>query len=89
MSHDIRTPMNAIIGITTLMENELHQPEKLAEHLAKLESSGQLLLGIINDILDMSRIESGIDGRSVTCRTGSQDQQFAVSDLAHDVISET
>ena len=59
MSHDIRTPMNAIIGITTLMKNELHQPEKLAEHLGKLESSGQLLLGIINDILDMSRIESG------------------------------
>ena len=59
MSHDIRTPMNAIIGITTLMKNELHEPEKLAEHLDKLESSGQLLLGIINDILDMSRIESG------------------------------
>jgi two-component system sensor histidine kinase/response regulator len=59
MSHDIRTPMNAIIGITTLMKNELHQPEKLAEHLGKLESSGQLLLGIINNILDMSRIESG------------------------------
>ena len=59
MSHDIRTPMNAIIGITTLMKNELHQPEKLAEHLDKLENSGQLLLGIINDILDMSRIESG------------------------------
>lgn len=59
MSHDIRTPMNAIIGITTLMKNELHEPEKLAEHLGKLESSSQLLLGIINDILDMSRIESG------------------------------
>ena len=59
MSHDIRTPMNAIIGITTLMKNELHQPEKLAEHLDKLENSGQLLLGIINGILDMSRIESG------------------------------
>ena len=58
MSHDIRTPMNAIIGITTLMKNELHQPEKLAEHLGKLETSGQLL-GIINNILDMSRIESG------------------------------
>ncbi|HCT68506.1 MAG TPA: hybrid sensor histidine kinase/response regulator, partial [Faecalibacterium sp.] len=59
MSHDIRTPMNAIIGITTLMKNELHQPERLAEHLGKLETSGRLLLGIINDILDMSRIESG------------------------------
>ncbi len=59
MSHDIRTPMNAIIGITTLMKNELDEPEKLEEHLDKLESSGHLLLGIINDILDMSRIESG------------------------------
>ena len=59
VSHDIRTPMNAIVGLTTLMENELDQPEKLAEHLHKLESSGQLLLGIINNILDMSRIESG------------------------------
>ena len=59
MSHDIRTPMNAIVGLTTLMKNELHEPEKLAEHLGKLETSGQLLLGIINDILDMSRIESG------------------------------
>ena len=58
-AQDIRTPMNAIIGITTLMKNELHEPEKLAEHLGKLESSGQLLLGIINNILDMSRIESG------------------------------
>ena len=59
MSHDIRTPMNAIVGLTTLMENELDQPERLTEHLHKLETSGQLLLGIINDILDMSRIESG------------------------------
>ena len=59
MSHDIRTPMNAIVGLTALMENELDEPEKLADHLGKLKSSGQLLLGIINNILDMSRIESG------------------------------
>ena len=59
MSHDIRTPMNAVVGITTLMKHELDQPEKLAEHLDKLESSSRLLLSIINDILDMSRIESG------------------------------
>ena len=59
MSHDIRTPMNAIVGLTALMENELDEPEKLADHLGKLKSSGQLLLGIINHILDMSRIESG------------------------------
>ena len=59
MSHDIRTPMNAIIGITALMKNEMGEPEKLQEHLEKLESSGRHLLGIINDILDMNRIESG------------------------------
>ena len=59
MSHDIRTPMNAIVGLTALMENELDEPEKLTDHLGKLKSSGQLLLGIINNILDMSRIESG------------------------------
>ena len=59
MSHDIRTPMNAIVGITTLMKNELQEPDKLANHLNKLEDAGRLLLGIINDILDMSRIESG------------------------------
>ena len=59
MSHDIRTPMNAIVGITTLMKNELREPDKLADHLNKLENAGRLLLGIINDILDMSRIESG------------------------------
>ena len=59
MSHDIRTLMNAVVGITTLMKHELNQPKKLAEHLDILESSSQLLLSIINDILDMSRIESG------------------------------
>ena len=59
MSHDIRTPMNAIVGITVLMKNELQEPDKLADHLNKLENAGRLLLGIINDILDMSRIESG------------------------------
>lgn len=66
MSHDIRTPMNAIIGITTLMENELNDPDILREHLAKLESSGRHLLNIINDILDMSRIESGKTTLNIT-----------------------
>ena len=79
MSHDIRTPMNAIIGITILMKNELHQPEKLAEHLGKLESSGQLLLGIINDILDMSRIESG--------KVKIEEKAVHLPDLVHDVRS--
>ena len=59
MSHDIRTPMNAIMGISTLMEHELDDREKLLYHLNKLISSSQHLLNLINDILDMNKIESG------------------------------
>ena len=59
MSHDIRTPMNAIIGITTLMKNEPGLSETMQEYLAKLESSGRHLLELINNVLDMNRIESG------------------------------
>ena len=61
MSHDIRTPMNVILGYAQLMENELNgkdMPETL-EHLEKLQQSGNLLLSIINNVLDMARIESG------------------------------
>ena len=61
MSHDIRTPMNVILGYAQLMENELNGkdiPEAL-EHLEKLQQSGNLLLSIINNVLDMARIESG------------------------------
>ena len=61
MSHDIRTPMNVILGYAQLMENELNGkdiPETL-EHLEKLQQSGNLLLSIINNVLDMARIESG------------------------------
>ena len=59
MSHDIRTPMNAIVGIANLMEGELNDPAALQEHIHKLQSSSQHLLGLINDVLDMSKIESG------------------------------
>ena len=61
MSHDIRTPMNVILGHAQLMENELKgkgMPEML-EHLEKLQQSGNLLLAIINNVLDMAKIESG------------------------------
>ena len=61
MSHDIRTPMNAILGYTQLMEDELkgkELPETL-DHLKKLQQSGNLLLSILNNVLDMARIESG------------------------------
>ena len=59
MSHDIRTPMNAIIGYTNLIRKEKNLPPKTVEYLEKIEASNQHLLALINDILDMSRIESG------------------------------
>ena len=61
MSHDIRTPMNAILGYAQLMEDELKEKElpETLEHLEKLQQSGNLLLSIINNVLDMARIESG------------------------------
>ena len=61
MSHDIRTPMNAILGYAQLMEDELKEKElpETSEHLEKLQQSGKLLLSIINNVLDMARIESG------------------------------
>lgn len=59
MSHDIRTPMNAIIGFTALAAAHVNQPDQVQEYLNKISTSGQHLLSLINDVLDMSRIESG------------------------------
>ena len=59
MSHEIRTPMNAIIGLNNIAMSDPSTPEKIKGYLTKMEASAQHLLGIINDILDMSRIESG------------------------------
>ncbi len=59
MSHEIRTPMNAIIGLNNIAMNEPTASDKVKEYLTKIGGSAQHLLGIINDILDMSRIESG------------------------------
>ena len=59
MSHDIRTPMNAILGFSALMEKELDDPAALSAHLGKVRESGQYLLSLINNVLDMARIESG------------------------------
>ena len=59
MSHDIRTPMNAIIGYTELAKDVANMPEEGQDYLQKIESSSQHLLALINDVLDMSRIESG------------------------------
>ena len=59
MSHDIRTPMNAIIGITTLIRHDAGDKGKVIEYADKIDTSSQHLLGIINDVLDMSKIEAG------------------------------
>ncbi len=77
MSHDIRTPMNAVIGFSTLLEQSYNKPEKVLEYSRKINSSGQHLLGIINDILDMSKIESG----KITLNLS----EFKLSELIDDV----
>ena len=59
MSHDIRTPMNAIVGFSALMQRDANNPDKVREYTRKIASSSQHLLGLINDVLDMSKIESG------------------------------
>lgn len=59
MSHDIRTPMNAIVGFTALAMTHIDQKEQVEEYLEKIMTSGNHLLSLINDVLDMSRIESG------------------------------
>ncbi|MDE6212186.1 MAG: response regulator, partial [Lachnospiraceae bacterium] len=59
MSHDIRTPMNAIIGMTAIAGTKLHDPESVAECLNKISGASRYLLSLINEVLDMSRIESG------------------------------
>lgn len=59
MSHDIRTPMNAILGCAEMMSKNPGDEAKVREYTAKIVSSGQFLLGLINDVLDMSKIESG------------------------------
>jgi signal transduction histidine kinase/BarA-like signal transduction histidine kinase len=59
MSHDIRTPLNAIIGLTNLAQDDLQDPDRMADNLRKIHSSGVILLSLLNDVLDVSRIESG------------------------------
>lgn len=59
ISHDIRTPMNAIVGLCNLLEMDYDKKEKVIEYTKKINASSQHLLGLINDVLDMSKIESG------------------------------
>ena len=59
MSHDIRTPMNAIVGFTALAASHIDNEEQVKDYLGKIAVSSEHLLSLINDVLDMSRIESG------------------------------
>ena len=77
MSHDIRTPMNAVIGFTTLLAKDADNPEKVREYTKKIMASGQHLLSLINDILDVSKIESGKVVLSV--------EEFTLNDLVSSV----
>ena len=77
MSHDIRTPMNAIIGFTALAQTHIDNTEQVQDYLAKINTSGTHLLSLINDILDMSRIESG--------RVKLDEKPVHMPDLLHDL----
>jgi len=77
MSHDIRTPMNAIIGFTTLALSNLDDKERVKDYLAKTLASSNHLLSLINDVLDMSRIESG--------KIHLKEVEVNLSDVLHDL----
>ena len=77
MSHDIRTPMNAIIGFTTLAISNLDDKERVKDYLAKTLASSNHLLSLINDVLDMSRIESG--------KIHLEEVEVNLSDVLHDL----
>ena len=78
MSHDIRTPMNAIMGMAVIAQSNLGNPEKLADCLGKIGTSSRHLLGLINEVLDMSRIESG--------KINLSSEVVSLPDLVEDVI---
>ena len=79
MSHDIRTPMNAIIGFTSLAATHIDHKEQVLDYLKKISTSSQHLLSLINDVLDMSRIESG--------KVKIDEKAVHLPDLVHDVRS--
>lgn len=77
MSHDIRTPMNAIIGFTSLAAAHIDDKQKVQDYLAKIQTSSNHLLSLINDVLDMSRIESG--------KVKIEEQEVHLQDIFHDL----
>ncbi len=86
MSHDIRTPMNAILGFSDLMKKNLDNKEKLVDYLDKINSSGNFLLSLINNVLEMARIESGkvtLDENMVNTQKFEDITDAVFTDLAH------
>ena len=79
MSHDIRTPMNGIIGMTAIAAEHTHEPKKIAECLHKIDVSSKYLLGLINDVLDMSKIESG--------KVNLTEKETFLPDFVHSVVT--
>lgn len=79
MSHDIRTPMNAIIGFTTIAVSHIDNKDQVQDCLRKVLSSSNHLLSLINDILDMSRIESG--------KVQIKEQECNISELTHNLVN--
>jgi len=79
MSHDIRTPMNGIIGMTAIAEAHLDDPERVESCLAKIMTASKHLLGLLNEVLDMSKIESG--------KIELQDGEFCLPELVNDLIA--
>ena len=79
MSHDIRTPMNAIMGFTSLLEVHAENPERVREYIRKITASSRHLLSLINDVLDMSKIESG--------KTELNIEEFSFPDLLEDITA--
>ena len=79
MSHDIRTPMNAIIGMTAIAGSSIDNPERVLECLGKITSSSRHLLGLINEVLDMARIESG--------KMTLAEEEFNLSELLDNLLA--
>lgn len=77
MSHDIRTPMNAIIGYTSLAAAHIDRPEQVQDYLTKIQTASSHLMSLINDVLDMSRIESG--------KVKIEEQEVNLPEMIHDL----
>lgn len=77
MSHDIRTPLNAIVGLCTLLQRDADNPKRMESHVRKISASSQHLLGLLNDVLDMGKIESG--------RTSLNISDFLLGELVEEV----